>query len=364
MTFEHSAEHDELRATVRRFLAKHSDETTVRRLMESDGRDEQTWKVMAAQLGLQGLAIPEEHGGSGFGVVELQIVMEEMGRALMCSPFLSTVCWAAPLLLESGDEAAIAALVPMIAEGTTTVAVAVQDGSAPTVAAPDGDGWVVDGSKTFVLDGVSADHVIVLASTPDGPSLFRVDDPGSLVRTPMTTLDTTRKQANLMFERTRATAVGAPGRGDDVLDAAMVTARTLLAAESAGVCSRMLEMAVEYAKIRHQFDRAIGSFQAVKHLCTTMLIDTELATSAAGAAGSAVDAGEPGADLLSRVAAAATSDALESVAAEMVEVHGGIGFTWEHPAHLYYKRAASSARLWGSSSQHRAAIFELAGAAS
>jgi alkylation response protein AidB-like acyl-CoA dehydrogenase len=361
VTFEHSPEHDELRATVRKFLSKQSDESTVRRLMESDGHDEQTWKVMAGQLGLQGLAIPEEYGGSGFGVVELQIVMEEMGRALMCSPFLSTVCWGVPLLLESGDETAIAELVPLIAEGTTTVAVAVQDGPVATVAAREGDGWVLDGSKSFVVDGSSADHVIVLATTPDGPSLFRVDDPHSLDRTPMTTLDATRKQATLRFDRTRATAVGAVGSGQDVLDAAMVTARTLLAAESAGVCARMLDMAVDYAKIRHQFDRPIGSFQAVKHLCTRMLIDTELATSAAGAACAAVGAGDPGANLLSRVAAAATSDALESVAAEMIEVHGGIGFTWEHPAHLYFKRAASSARLWGSSSEHRAAIFDLAG---
>lgn len=360
--FEHIQEHDELRATVRKFLAKQSDEQAVRRLMEtSDGSDEQTWKVMAAQLGLQGMAIPEEHGGSGFGVVELQIVMEEMGRALMCSPFLSTVCWAVPLLLESGDEAVIAELVPLIAEGATTVAVAVQDGSVATIAERDGDGWLLNGSKSFVIDGSSADHVIVLASTPDGPSLFRVNEPGKLDRTPMTTLDATRKQAALRFNRTPATAVGAPGSGQGVLDAAMVTARTLLAAESAGVCVRMLEMAVDYAKIRNQFDRPIGSFQAVKHMCTKMLIDTELATSAAGAAGAAVDAGDPDAILLSRVAAAATSDALESVAAEMIEVHGGIGFTWEHPAHLYFKRAASSARLWGSSSEHRAAIFDLAG---
>ncbi|EFC79598.1 acyl-CoA dehydrogenase family protein [Parafrankia sp. EUN1f] len=361
--FELSREHDELRATVRKFLARRSEEGTVRRLMEtSQGYDEQTWQVMAAQLGLQGLAIPEEHGGSGFGVVELQIVMEEMGRALMCSPFLATVCWAVPLLLESGDAALAAELLPAVAEGSVTVAVAVQDGERATVAQRDDDGWTLDGSKRFVVDGASADRVVVLARTPEGPGLFLVDDAASLVRTAMTTLDQTRKQAALSFEQTRARPVGDVGAGQTVLDAAMVTARTLLAAESVGTCARMLEMTVNYAKIRHQFDRPIGSFQAVKHLCTRMLIDTELATSAAGAAGAAVDAGDDAAPLLSRVAAAATSDALESVAAEMIEIHGGIGFTWEHPAHLYYKRAASSARLWGSSSEHRSAIFDLAGA--
>lgn len=361
--FESSEEHDELRATVRKFLTKRSAEEAVRAQMETvRGYDEETWQVMATQLGLQGLAIPAEYGGSGYGVRELQIVMEEMGRALACSPFLATVCWAVPLLLSSGDEAVNQELLPLIAEGAATLAVAVEDGVDTTAARREGDAWIVDGTKRFVIDGCSASRVIVVAETSEGPGLFLVDDLRDVVRTPMETLDRTRKQATLTFEGTRARSVGGAGAGRASLDAAMVTARTLLAAESAGLCARMVDMAVEYAKTRHQFDRPIGSFQAVKHLCTRMLIDTELATSAAGAAGAAIDAGDDAALLLSRVAAAATSDALEIVAAEMIEVHGGIGFTWEHPAHLYYKRAASSARLWGSSSAHRAAVYDLAGA--
>ncbi|WP_326835371.1 acyl-CoA dehydrogenase family protein [Amycolatopsis rhabdoformis] len=365
MSLQHRPEHDELRATLRGFLADRMAEPAVRSDVDTEpGYRAEVWRQFCAQLGVAAIAVPEQYGGGGFGQVELGIVLEETGAALATMPLLATAVLGAGLLLASGDDACCAELLPGVAEGETTLAVAVQGhGTAwagpqePVLATGTGTGWTLRGEVSFVLDGASADHLLVVGRHDAGASVFLVAGT-DVERTPMTTLDETRKQAVVRFAGAPARLVGTPGDGDRALAHTLVRARAALAAESVGVCRRMLEMAVGYAKVREQFGRPIGSFQAVKHLCSTMLIETELATSATRMAADALDAAVPDAELQVAAAAAATADTLDLVAAEMIEVFGGIGFTWEHPAHLYYKRAVSSARLWGGSARLRAAIFE------
>jgi alkylation response protein AidB-like acyl-CoA dehydrogenase len=365
VSLHHLPEHDELRSTLRRFLADRMAEPAVRSDVDTAaGHRAQVWQQFCGELGMAAIAVPEQYGGGGFGQVELGIVLEETGAALATLPLMATVVLGAELLLASGDEACCAEVLPGVAEGETTLAVAVQghgtdwDGhQEPVLANSAGDGWTVRGEVSFVIDGAGADQLLVVGRHEDTASLFLVDGE-DVGRTPMTTLDETRKQAVIRFADAPARLVGTRGDGDRALAHTLVRARAALASESVGVCRRMLEMAVGYAKVREQFGRPIGSFQAVKHLCSTMLIETELITSAARVAADALDVAAPDAELQVAVAAAAGADALDLVAAEMIEVFGGIGFTWEHPAHLYYKRAVSSARLWGGSARLRAAIFE------
>jgi alkylation response protein AidB-like acyl-CoA dehydrogenase len=360
--FAFGPEHDELRATVRRFLADRSPEAEVRRLMETDaGYDPAVWRQLA-HLGLTGLLVPERHGGSGSGCVELQIVCEEMGRALLCAPFLSSAVLATSALLHAGDEAARARYLPGLADGSVigTLAVTEESGSwraEDTVARAESDGaggYTLTGEKLFVLDGAVADLLLVLAATDAGPGLLAVQaGAGGLVREPMATLDATRKQARITFDGTPATLVGPIERAAKGLAAALDVAAAALAAEQAGGARRVLEMAVEYAKVREQFGRPIGSYQAIKHKCADMLLEVESATSAAYAAGWAVDARSAEVGVLASLAKAYCSEAYYRCAAENIQVHGGIGFTWEHPAHLYFKRATSTQVLLGSPTYHR-----------
>ena len=355
-------EYDELRATVRRFLSDRSPEAEVRRLMETDdGYDPAVWRQLA-HLGLTGLLVPEHHGGAGSGCVELQIVCEEMGRALLCAPFLSSAVLATSALVHAGDEATQARYLPGLADGSVigTLAVTEESGSwraedTATRAEADGaGGFTLTGEKLFVLDGAVADLLLVLARTDAGPGLFAVvaGAPG-LAREPMATLDATRKQARVTLHATPATLVGPDGGAAAGLAAALDVAAAALAAEQAGGARRVLEMAVEYAKVREQFGRPIGSYQAIKHKCADMLLEVESATSAAYAAGWAVDARSPEVGVLASLAKAYCSEAYYHCAAENIQVHGGIGFTWEHPAHLYFKRATSTQVLLGSPTYHR-----------
>ena len=220
MNFAFSEEQETLREFVRQFLENYSPETTVRELMETDtGYDADTWLMMAEQLGLQSLIIPEEHGGQGFGYVELIVVLEEMGRALLCAPFFSTVVLAANTLIHAGDEAAASALLPGIASGETIATLAFteesgrwDEGGITMEAMADGDGWTLSGSKMYVLDGHIADLVLVAARTAGGVSLFHVTgDAAGLTRTALSTMDMTRKQARLDFDGVSATLVGTEG---------------------------------------------------------------------------------------------------------------------------------------------------------
>jgi alkylation response protein AidB-like acyl-CoA dehydrogenase len=353
--FAVTPEQQDLRASVRRFLADRSPEAEVRRLSDTEqGFDPDVWKRMAGQLGLQGLGIPEEFGGAGAGHVELGIVLEEMGRALLCAPFLSTVGLAANLLLTSGDRAAQARYLPGIAEGGTVATVAVSAAGLPgagVVARRTDDGWRLTGTEPYVLDGHVADLVLVPARTTAGVALFAVEREASgLGRTLLTTADRTRRQARLTFTDTP----GAPLDGGlPAMERMLDLAAIALASEQAGGAARALEMSVGYAKTRVQFGRAIGSFQAVKHLCADLLLESESATSAARYAASAADEDAPDLPALASLVRFSCSDSFVKVAADTIQIHGGIGFTWEHPAHLYLRRARTSALLLGDPAFHR-----------
>ena len=364
MSFAPSAEQEELRLAVRRFLADKSPQAEVRRLMASvAGYDPVVWLQMADQLGLQSLAIPEEHGGAGFGFFELVVVLEEMGAALLCAPFFASAVLGAHALLTSADEEAKARWLPGIASGQTIATLALIEDSgrwelgavelrARRASGP--GGWVLDGHKSFVLDGHVATLVLVVARTEDGLGLFAVeDDAPGLACTPLLTMDQTRKQARLEFSATPAQPVGAPGGAAYGITKTLELAAVALAAEQVGGAQRCLDSSVEHAKTRVQFGRPIGSFQAIKHKCADLLCEVESARSAAYYAGRAAAEDSEELPVAAHLAKSYCSEAYFHAAAENVQIHGGIGFTWEHDAHLYLKRAKSSELLFGDPASHR-----------
>ena len=370
MNFAFSEEQEELRRFVRQFLEDKSPESAVREQMDTEkGYDDAVWNQMAEQLGLQGLIIPEEYGGSGFSYVELIVVLEEMGRALLCAPFFSSVVLAGNALIHSGDEEAKAALLPGIAAGETVAALAFTeengrwDESGITVeASSDGDGWSVSGTKMFVIDGHTADVVLVAARTASGVSLFWCSsDAEGLTRTALSTMDQTRKQARLDFDNTPVTLIGAEGGGWPVLERVLDLAAVALAAEQVGGAQMCLDMSVQYAKDRVQFGRPIGSFQAIKHKCADMLLEVESAKSAAYYAGWCASELNDELPSVASLAKAYCSEAYFHASAENIQIHGGIGFTWEHPAHLYFKRAKSSELLFGDPTYHRELLAQRIG---
>ncbi|MGD0699298.1 MAG: acyl-CoA dehydrogenase family protein [Trebonia sp.] len=365
VTVGFSDEQEELRKIVRRFLEERSPESEVRRLMETGaGYDPDVWRQMAGQLGLHGLAIPEQYGGSGYTFAEVFVVLEEMGRALLCAPFLSSVVMAAGLLLSSDDETAKRDYLPGIADGSTlaTVALAEVSGrwdeqSITLAASAAGGGWTLSGEKCFVLDGQTADVVFVAARTGAGVSVFAVDRGAQgLTTTALSTMDQTRKQAKLGFAAVQARLIGTDGQGWAALSRMLNLAVVGLAAEQVGGAQRVLDMAVDYAGLRVQFGRPIGSFQAIKHKCADMLLRVESAKSAAYYAGSAAAAGGAELPVAASLAKSYCSEAYFYAAAENIQIHGGIGFTWEHPAHLYFKRAKTSQHLFGDPAYHRRLI--------
>jgi alkylation response protein AidB-like acyl-CoA dehydrogenase len=370
VNFAFSEEQEELRRSVRRFLDDKSPISEVRRLMETtEGYDPAVWAQMGSQLGLQGLAIPEEYGGSGFTYVELIVVLEEMGRSLLCAPCFSTVALAANAILTSGDDAAKKELLPGIASGDAIATLAFtedngrwDEGGITTTATRAGDGWTLDGHKMFVLDGHVANLLVVAARTPAGLSLFAVDEnaPG-LTRTPLATMDQTRKQARLELSGTPARLIGADGGASAGLSKTLDLAAVALAAEQVGGAQQCLDMSVEYAKQRVQFGRPIGSFQAIKHKCADMLLEVESAKSAAYYAGWAAAEASDELPVVASLAKAYCSDAYFHAAAENIQIHGGIGFTWEHDAHLYFKRAKSSELLLGDPTYHRELLAQRIG---
>jgi len=354
-----TSEQAALRDAVADLMAKRSPEAEVRRLMaDQTGYDSGLWAAMAA-MGLLGLVIPDEFGGSGAAAAELAVVSEQMGRALLCAPFLSTAVLTPYLLLALDDRAECTAVLPRIAAGDmiATPAFAEAGSARPpqdpdTTATPDGTGWTLTGEKTFVLDAATAERFYVLAQTDSETAIFAVDrDAPGLTATPLSTIDQTRKLGRL-------TMTGAPGRmigsgGTKALDAALDHAAVALIAEQAGGASQVAQLAADYARTRHQFGRAIGSFQAVKHLCVDMLLDAQSALSAARHVAASFDAAEPDRFVDLALAQAFCSDAFVSAAATNIQVHGGIGFTWEHPAHLYLRRARTDAQIFGDPAWHR-----------
>ena len=335
MNFAFSDEQEELRQTVRRFLEGKSPSAEVRRLMEtSEGYDPAVWKQMGQELGLQGLHIPEEYGGQGFTFVELAIVLEEMGRVLLCAPYFSSVVLAANAILNAGTDAQKAALLPGIASGETIAALAFTepngkwDSAGITMEArPDGDAFVLDGEKMFVIDGHTAALIVVAArlagtSGTDGIAFFTVDgDAAGLTRTGLATMDQTRKQARLEFAGVRATALGEPGAGWPALSKTLDQAAVALANEMIGGAQFVLDMSVAYAKVRVQFGRPIGSFQAIKHKCADMLLEVESGKSAAYYAAWAAAEDNDELPVVAALAKAYISDAYFHCAAENIQIH-------------------------------------------
>jgi len=357
-----SEEQEELRRSVRRFLEDRSPMAEVRRLMETeDGWDRAVWRAMAEQVGLQGIHVPEAFGGAGLGQVELGIVLEELGRGLACVPYFSTVALAINTLLASGDERAQQDLLPRLASGEATGTLAVLEPSGSwdlealsARARREGDGWVVDGTKAFVVDGHTADVLLVAARTPEGLGIFAVEGGAAGVeRVPVPQLDQTRKLARVELSGAPAVPVGDEGGAGTWLPRALDLAATALAMEQVGGAQRCLDMTVEYAKVRHQFGKPIGSFQAVKHRCADMLLRVESARAAAYYAAWAAAEEAEELPAVASLARAYCSEAYSWVAGETIQVHGGIGFTWEHDAHLYFKRAKASELLLGDPAHHR-----------
>ncbi|MFJ9006019.1 acyl-CoA dehydrogenase family protein [Streptomyces canus] len=362
MDFAFSEEQEELGRTVRAFLTHTSPETETRRLMETpEGFDRALWRRMGTELGLQGLAVPEEYGGAGCGPVEVGVVMEEMGRALLCAPFLSSAVLATTTLLRCADEEARKRLLPGLACGELVGTLALTEDSARwdatgvRLTARESNGsWLLTGHKTFVLDGATADVVLTVARTDDGIGVFCLEgDAAGLTRAPLPTMDPTRRQARLDYLDVPATRLRTHGDGWDLVSEVLDRAAVALAAEQVGVASRALDMAVEYAKVRHQFGRPIGSFQAVKHLLADVLLEVESARAAAHYALLASENEDPELPAVASLAKAFCSDACVQATEENIQVHGGIGFTWEHPAHLYLKRAKTSQLLFGDPAYHR-----------
>ena len=376
MNFAFSEEQEELRSSVRRFLADKSPVSEVRRLMETtEGYDEAVWSQMGKELGLQSLHIPEAYGGQGYSFVELIVVLEEMGRALLCAPYYASVCLAANAILNAGTEEQRQALLPGIASGDLIATLAFTepngrwDASGITMeATADGSGGhTLSGTKMFVLDGHTAGLIVVAARRPgsegtEGISFFTVDaDAEGLTRAPLPTMDQTRKQARLEFSSVPARLVGEEAAGWAALSKTLDQAAVCLCAEMVGGAQRVLDMSVEYAKVRIQFGRPIGSFQAIKHKCADMLLEVESAKSAAYYAGWAAAEDNDELPVVASLAKAYCSDAYFHAAAENIQIHGGIGFTWEHDAHLYFKRAKSSEILLGDATYHRELLAQRIG---
>lgn len=357
-----------LRNTAREFLDDRLPIPTVRELMMTpEGFDRSLWKEMA-DLGWTGLAIPEEHGGAGYGPVELSVIFEEMGRMVTPGPFFATVGLATPVIMTLADDEQKAELLPGIASGETIATLAVFEGSRDwgleaieTTATRDGDRWMISGVKKHVLDGHLADLFLVAARTDDGVAVFpvRAGETGVGVEQ-VDVLDPTRRQGNVAFEGVAAGRPLGGGPAADGLKKALAMASSLLANEQVGGAQRCLEMSTEYAKTRHQFGRPIGSFQAVKHRCARMLVKVEHAKSVAYHAVRVTDDEQEFA-IAAPLAASVASEAYVWAAGENIQLHGGIGFTWEHDAHLYLKRAKTSSLLLGDPRFHRQRLGDVLG---
>ena len=372
MDFAFSEEQEMLRRSARDFLAKECSSKVVRKLMESsDTYDEGLWKKVAG-LGWTALGIPEEYGGVGT-FLDLVVVLEEAGRALMPGPFFATMGLAVPAIIEAGTEAQKQEALGAIAQGSARATLAFTEpsglwdaGSVTLTAKPSGGGWQLDGVKQFVPDAQAADFIVVAARTrgegEDGISLFLVKGrPKGMTITPLKTLDQTRRWNEVRFDGIKLDADSLMGAGDKAwphLKRALEWATAALCAEMVGGTQKVLETSTEYAKTRHQFGKPIGIYQAVSHKLADMLVLSESGRSATYYAAWAVDADAPDRSLAASMAKAYVSDAYRKVAGDGIQVHGGIGFTWEHDMHLYFKRAKSSEVTLGDATYHRELVAQ------
>ena len=371
MNLSFTEEQQALREQAQEFLADHSSSEAVRRAMESEaGYDEELWKRIGSELGWAGLCIPEEYGGAGLGAVGVTALMEKMGEHLLCAPFFSTVCLAAQAIGIGGSPAQRREHLPSIADGRTAAALAyaeresVRDAGAWQTRFEEAPGgFTLTGEKRYVVDGHSADLLVVAARRAgtrgeDGLELFLVPATSAgVTRRALPGLDLTRRLAEIVLDGVRVPAAArlgeAAGRGGAILAETLDRASIALAAEQVGGAQRCLDLSVDYAKQRVQFGRPIGSFQAIKHKCADMMVLVESSRSAAYYA-ACVAAEEP--QQLAQAASlagACCGEAYFRCAGESIQIHGGVGFTWEYDPHLHFKRARASQALLGDPAWHR-----------
>ena len=368
MQFSFTNEQEDFRGILRRFFTARSPSTEVRKLMATDtGWDRDGWKKLNQELGLTAVHIPEEYGGQGFGCIELGIVMEEMGRALLCAPFFSSVVLAATAILNAGTDAQKRKLLPSIATGDTIATFAftedngLWDASGVTMTAA---GNKLNGVKSFVVDGHTADLIVVLArqagTTGDsGLSLFTVrGDAKGLKRTALKSMDATRKLARLEFTDVEGELLGEAGRAAEPFAKTITQAVICLANEMAGGADKLRETTLEYAQMRMQFGRPIAAFQSMKHKQADMLVEVETTKSAAYYAAAAFDANEKDLLAAASLAKASASDTYLQTAIHAIQCRGGIGFTWDEDTHLWFKRAKSSEVFLGDATYHRELMMQ------
>ncbi len=335
------------------------------------GYDPQVWRQLSDELALPGIHVPEQYGGAGFGIVELCIVTEELGRALLCTPYFSTAVLAANAILNAGTEAQKSSLLPDLASGARLATLAVTElkgdwdpYSIELVATPDAGGYLLKGVKSYVLDGHVADLLVVAARLPGtagdaGIALFTLPANSSGVeRRLLESMDPTRKLARIDFRGAHAELLGTVEDGARALIRTLDQAAIALANEMVGGAQALFDSAVEYAKLRVQFGRTIGSFQAIKHKLADMLLEVELAKSAAYYAAQAAAVDDPEWPALASLAKAAASETYLHTAIETIQIHGGIGFTWDNDTHLWFKRAKSSEVFLGQPSYHRELLMQ------
>jgi alkylation response protein AidB-like acyl-CoA dehydrogenase len=373
MDFGLNDDQETLARYARDFLTNEAPSTFVRAQMDGETAHDAAFYKKMAELGWTGIAIPEAYGGQGMSYVDVGVLVEEMGRALVPGPFFSTVCLATPAIVEAGTEDQKAKLLGDIAAGQRLATVAYTEPGArldasgvQLAATPDGDSFVLNGKKSFVPDAHVADTLIVAARTStneDGITLFVVDanaDGVSIEQ--LKTMDMTRRWCEISFDGVKVdgdAVMGAVDTGWAHLENALRKSIALICAESVGGAQKVLDLSVEYSKVRVQFGRPIGSFQGVKHKCADMLVDVEMARSAMYYAAWAASDNEAELPLAASVAKAYCGDAYSRVALTGILVHGGIGFTWEHDMHLYYKRAKANELLLGDPAHHREIVAKL-----
>ncbi len=352
----------QLRAAVRRFAADNFGEAAARRLMESgEVFDVAVWRRLGSELGVLGMSVSEAAGGVGGSLVDQAVAVEEFGAALAGGPLFGTVYLAIPALAACPAGPARDELLGALIEGQRTAAFAVADIAGtfdPDRVAVTVEEGTLTGTAGRVVDATAADVVLVAARGSDGVGLYAVDA-GDTERTPLVTMDLSRPQADVAFDRAPARLLAGPDDTGRVITHALQVGAALLAIEQIGAAQHLLDLSVEYAKSRLQFGRQIGSFQAIKHRLADMLVDLEHARSTAYHAVWALTDGSDDPALAASIAQATCSAAFSRIAADTIQVHGGIGFTWEHQAHLYFKRAATDAALLGSAEQHRSRVAEL-----
>jgi alkylation response protein AidB-like acyl-CoA dehydrogenase len=360
MDFEFSNEQEMFRESVRRLLHERGGLALTRRSYDLPVADaDDLWGALV-ELGAVGLLVPEEHGGAGLGMVDAAVVLEELGRAVSPLPYASSAIGAASLVLAAGAAREHAFLLPGLASGTTIATIALYEPdrryswSTPlTSATPEGDRWCIDGTKAHVADGAAAGLLLVVAAADNDVGVFAVESPSDGVHvSPTMTVDGSRKMATVDLDGAIGWRLGdgdARGAIASVLDRFAVAS----VVDGVGAAARALELALEYAKERVQFDRPIGSFQAVQHLCADMLRAVELGRAAAYYACWAIDdAPADEAHRAATMAQAYASDAFAQLGGSAIQVFGGLGFTWEHDIHLFYKRLLSLAVTLGTADDH------------